>query len=337
MIPLGVLRITAPDALPFAREKLRACLISGGLRHVVAGQVTTEISQAVRAGLPAELTVSLDPDRTHILLHPPALAGRFTRLRLPAAVEEVALDSMRGILARLTREELLYDLERQVEERTADLERERERSERLLRNMLPDAIAQRMKVGESIADTHEATVLFADIKGFTRLASERSASEVVALLDRIFSAIDEVAQRHGVEKIKTIGDAYMAAAGVPVPQVDHVDRAVLMGLDVIAVVAQLREELRLPLAVRVGLHTGPVVAGVIGTRKLAYDIWGDTVNIASRMESHGVPGRIQISDDLRQRLGQRYQLEERGTIEIKNRGEITTWFVNGIAALQRDA
>ena len=190
--------------------------------------------------------------------------------------------------SRLTREELLYDLERQVQERTADLERERERSERLLRNMLPDVIARRMKDGETIADTHEASVLFADIKGFT--SRQRAKRQVTwSILDRIFREFDAIAQKHGLEKIKTIGDSYMAAAGLPVPQLDHVDRAVQMGLDMVAAIALLREELGLAIDVRVGIHSGPVVAGVIGTQKHAYDVWGDTVNVASRMESHGVP------------------------------------------------
>ena len=240
---------------------------------------------------------------------------------------------MRAILNRLTREELLSDLEHQVQERTADLERERERSERLLRNMLPGVIARRMKDGEAIADTHEATVLFADIKGFTVLASERSANEVVAILDRIFSEFDAIAQKHGLEKIKTIGNSYMAAAGLPVPQPDHVDRAVLMGLDMIAAMPRLRDELDLTIDVRIGVHTGPVVAGVIGTQKYAYDIWGDTVNVASRMESHGEPGRLQVSDEVRQVLGSRYHLEDRGMIEIKNHNSMRTWFVLDIAPL----
>ena len=303
MIPLGALRIPAVDALPFAREKLRACLVVAGLRNVIAAQITASISQAIRSRLPAELTVQLEEDGRHLVLGPKDLAGRYPRLRLPMEAEEPDVENMRAILARLTREELLHDLERQVQERTADLERERERSERLLRNMLPDEIARRMKDGETIADTHEASVLFADIKGFTALASQKTADAIVHFLDRIFSAFDEIADRHGLEKIKTIGDSYMAAAGLPVPQVDHVDRAVLMGLDMIQVMPALREELDVDVSVRVGVHCGPVVAGVIGTTKYAYDIWGDTVNVASRMESHGEPGRLQVSDDIRIVLG----------------------------------
>jgi class 3 adenylate cyclase len=240
---------------------------------------------------------------------------------------------MTKALDRLTREELLHDLEHQVEERTAELEHERERSERLLRNMLPTVIAQRMKDGETIADTHEATVLFADIKGFTELARDRSATAVVAILDEIFRRIDALAEAHNLEKIKTIGDCYMAVAGLPLPQADHVDRAVMMALDIIAAMPQLRQELGVEIDVRIGVHTGPLVAGVIGTQKYAYDVWGDTVNVASRMESHGLPGHVQVSDDVRKHLGGRFEVEERGTIEIKNRGSMKTWFVHGLSAL----
>ena len=331
---LGLLRITTPDALPFAREKLRACLVVAGLPRVFAGQVTTLVSQALRDRLPTELAVHLEEDGNHLLLRPPEVAGRHQRLRLPRAPDPGDVELMQAILARLTREELLYDLEHQVQQRTADLERERERSERLLRNMLPDVIAKRMKDGETIADVHEASVLFADIKGFTALASERNAEDVVRILDRIFREFDDLAHRHGLEKIKTIGDAYMAAAGLPVPQADHVDRAVQMGLDMVASIVPLRQELGVSLDVRVGIHSGPVVAGVIGTKKHAYDVWGDTVNVASRMESHGVPGRVQVSDDVRRTLGRRYRVEDRGTIEIKNRGTMRTWFVHGIAVLE---
>jgi class 3 adenylate cyclase len=227
----------------------------------------------------------------------------------------------------------MHDLERQVEERTAELLAERERSEQLLKNMLPRVVAERMKKGETIADRHEGTVIFADIKGFTSMAMNRDAHEVVTMLDKIFRLFDELAEKHALEKIKTIGDCYMAVAGLPLPQFDHVDRAVLMGLDIVDVMPSLRESLGIEIDVRVGIHTGPLVAGVIGTQKYAYDIWGDTVNVASRMESHGLPGHVQISEDVQEKLGGRFELEERGTISIKNRGTIKTLFVKGLATL----
>jgi adenylate cyclase len=123
----------------------------------------------------------------------------------------------------------------------------------------------------------------------------------------------------------------MAAAGLPMPQTDHVDRAVLMGLDIVKAMPGIREEVGVEIDVRIGIHTGPLVAGVIGTKKYAYDVWGYTVNVASRMESHGLPGHVQVSDDVRQALGERFSVEERGTIEIKNRGTMKTWFVHKIA------
>jgi class 3 adenylate cyclase len=330
---LSVLRIAAPDALTFAREKLRAGLVVAGLRHVLAGQIATVVSQSLRDRLPTQLTVALEDEGRCIALRPAEIAGRYQRIALPQLLDGATVDAMRAILNRLTREELLYDLELQVQQRTADLERERERSESLLRNMLPGEIARRMKDGETIADSHDASVLFADIKGFTALASVRSAPAVVAILDRIFREFDAIAQKHGLEKIKTIGDSYMAAAGLPLHQADHVDRAVLMGLDMVATMPTLCTELGLTLDVRVGVHTGPVLAGVIGTRKFAYDIWGDTVNVASRMESHGLPGHLQVSDDVRRMLGKRYTFEDRGVIEIKNHVPMRTWFVKSIAPI----
>jgi len=334
MTVLGVLRVTNPDALPFAREKLRACLVVAGLRPVMAGQVTTWISQAIRRAMPVEVTVALDDEGSRLLLGPDAIAGRYAVLRLPDPAGSGTVWAMKSVLDRLTREELLHDLEHQVQQRTAELARERERSERLLKSMLPEIIAERMKNGETIADSHEATVLFADIVGFTELARDRSAEAVVAMLDRLFRQFDDIAEKHDLEKIKTIGDCYMAAAGIPVAQPDHVDRAVLAGLDIIAAIRQARDELGIAIDVRVGVHTGPLVAGVIGSRRYTYDVWGDTVNVASRMESQGVAGHLQVSDDVRQRLGKRFSLEDRGTIDLKNRGMMRTWLVHDIAALE---
>ena len=249
---------------------------------------------------------------------------------------ESEVERIRQALAHPTREELLYDLERQVQDRTAELAYERERSDRLLKNMLPAPIAERMKGGEIIADSHDATVLFVDICGFTAWARRRSAREVVSILDYIFRAFDEVADRHGLEKIKTIGDAYLAAAGLPQAQFDHVDRAVRAGLDIVASLPALRADTGLEVSFRVGIHTGPVIAGVIGANKLFYDIWGDTVNVASRMESHGQTGLVHVSDDVRQLLGARYRVEDRGVMEIKNRGQMRTWFVHGLAPIRAE-
>lgn len=333
MSQLGLLRIAAPDALPYSREKLRHCLIAAGLRDVFAGQATIELSNRLRRYLPAQLTVSLDEQCRWLLLDPPEIAGRYQRIQLPAQLDQDKVEKMKAVLSRLTREELFHDLERQVKERTAELGLERERSEKLLRNMLPELIAQRIKAGETIADSHDASVLFADISGFTALAKDRGAEEVVSLLDQIFRKFDDIAQKHALEKIKTIGDCYMATAGLPVPQADHVDRTVLAGLEIIEAVGEFRDELGFAIDVRVGVHSGPLVAGVIGSKKYSYDVWGDTVNVASRMESHGMPGHLQVSDHVCKLLGKRFHVEDRGTIDIKNRGAMRTWLVHGIAEL----
>jgi class 3 adenylate cyclase len=173
------------------------------------------------------------------------------------------------------------------------LQLEQERSERLLLNVLPAPIAARLKAGELvIADAFpDVTVLFADIVDFTRRSQRIGPAQVVAVLNELFSAFDELAQRHGLEKIKTIGDAYMVAGGLPNPQPDHAEAIAEMALAIRDEVARRTDPSGQPLQVRIGIDTGPVEAGVIGTSKFSYDLWGDTVNTASRMESHGVPGK----------------------------------------------
>ena len=199
---------------------------------------------------------------------------------------------------------------------------ERERSERLLLNILPAPIAERLKESEgAIADYHAAaTILFADIAGFTAMSTRMPPDELVTMLNAVFTGFDQLARRHGVEKIKTIGDAYMAVAGLPEGVADHVERVADLALDMRA---------QSSLAIRIGIDTGPVVAGVIGESKFIYDLWGDAVTTASRMESHGVPGGIQVTEAVRDRLADRYDLVERGAIEIKGRGPMRTWLLEG--------
>lgn len=223
------------------------------------------------------------------------------------------------------------ELEHRIDVRTRELEEERDRSEELLLSILPSPIARRLEDGEElIADYFgEATVLFADIVGFTQLSSRLKPSKVVDVLNRLFGEFDAIADQHQVEKIKTIGDSYMAVGGVPLPQSDHADRVASVALEMMPAIEQLGRTLDLPLSARIGLHTGEVVAGVIGRRKFIYDLWGDTVNTASRMESLGVTGRIQCSDQVRTVLDNSFEFEPRGDIEVKGKGTMPTFFLTG--------
>lgn len=214
----------------------------------------------------------------------------------------------------------------------AALRVEQEKAEALLLNILPRAIADRLKAAaETIADdVGAATILFADVVGFTPLAERLPAAEMVSILDRLFSRLDELVEQYGLEKIKTIGDCYMAAAGVPNPDVDHARKAALLALamrDVLATSAVVGET---ELELRIGINSGPVVAGVIGTKRFLYDLWGDAVNTASRMESHGTPGEIQITRATYELLKEEFACEPRGTILVKGKGPMETWYLVGL-------
>ena len=209
------------------------------------------------------------------------------------------------------------------------LAREQERSERLLLNVLPREIAPRLKAGESpIADAYEhATVLFADIVGSTMLAEQLDAKQLVVLLNKIFSGLDLLAEKHGVEKIRTIGDNFMCVAGVPRRRADHAQAMARLALDMCAYVDELRAAGEDRIDFRIGINSGSCVGGVIGLRKFVFDIWGDPVNTASRMESHGVPGRIHVSDATYELIRDEFECEPRGTIEVKGKGPMRTWFL----------
>jgi adenylate cyclase len=208
---------------------------------------------------------------------------------------------------------------------------EQERSERLLLNVLPAPIAARLKAGEAvIADAFpEVTVLFADIVDFTRRSQRIGPAQVVATLNELFSAFDQLAQRHGLEKIKTIGDAYMVAGGLPQPRPDHAEAMAEMALAMQTEVTRRTDPSGQPLQVRIGIDTGPVEAGVIGTAKFSYDLWGDTVNTASRMESHGMAGCIQVTERTYQRLRDGYRFQRRGPIQVRGMGELVTYLLVG--------
>jgi adenylate cyclase len=226
---------------------------------------------------------------------------------------------------------LLAVFARQRRNALAALREEQARAESLLLNILPRSIADRLKAEtRTIADQFSsASILFADVVDFTPLAGRLPPAEVVGMLDRLFSHFDELAERHGLEKIKTIGDCYMVAAGVPSPRSDHARALALMALDMQSAMRSADEVGQLGLELRVGINSGPVVAGVIGRKRFLYDLWGDAVNTASRMESQGTSGRIQITRATKELLADEFVCEPRGTIQLKGKGEMEAWYLVG--------
>ena len=208
---------------------------------------------------------------------------------------------------------------------------EQAKAENLLLNILPRSIADKLKdETQPIADHFgSASILFADVADFTPWSERLPPAEVVGYLDRLFSHFDELAERYALEKIKTIGDCYMVAAGVPTPRADHARALALMALDMLEAMRSHEEVAHLGHELRIGINSGPVVAGVIGRKRFLYDLWGDAVNTASRMESHGTPGRIQITRATYELLADEFQCERRGTIEVKGKGEVEAWYLVG--------
>ncbi len=213
---------------------------------------------------------------------------------------------------------------------------EKAKSERLLLNILPPSIAQQLKQEErTIADSFpEVTVLFADIVGFTELSAQTPAIELVEILNVIFSEFDQLTDEHGLEKIKTIGDAYMVVGGLPVAKPNHAEAIAAMALDMQETMTGFCAQTGKALSIRIGINTGPVIAGIIGTKKFIYDLWGDTVNIASRMESHGIPGSIQVSESTYKRLKTQYTFEDRGLIQVKGKGQMNCYLLKGEKKLE---
>lgn len=226
---------------------------------------------------------------------------------------------------------VVFIQQKTIQEQKDRIQNEQEKSENLLLNILPESIAQRLKNKDSvIADSFEnISVLFADLVGFTSLSARLSPEEIVTLLNDIFSRFDDWVDSYGLEKIKTIGDSYMVVGGLPVPQMDHVPKMALLALNMQQEVSRLNSQLNHYLSLRIGIHIGPVVAGVIGTKKFSYDVWGDTVNTASRLESHGVDGQIQVSKDMYEVLKDDFSFEERGLVNLKGKGELPTYILVG--------
>ena len=221
---------------------------------------------------------------------------------------------------------------RQVARAEAAAEYEHQRSEGLLVNILPPSVAERLKdrAGAKIADAYpEASILFADMGGFTARASDTKPEDLVEFLNGVYTRLDSLVERHGLEKIKTTGDAYMVVSGVPEPLPDHAAALADLALDIRTALAGLIDPKGRAVPVRIGIASGPVVAGVVGTRKFFYDVWGDAVNTASRMESTGEAGKIQVAPKTRELLADRFELEERGVIEVRGKGPMRTWFLIG--------
>jgi class 3 adenylate cyclase len=209
--------------------------------------------------------------------------------------------------------------------------RAKEETERLLLNILPPPIANRLRAGERvIADRFEdASLLMADIVGFTELSSRLSADALVEMLNDIFSVLDVIVARYELEKVKTIGDAYMVIGGVPIAHPNHLERLAGFALDMALAVRELQSGDQGAIRMRIGINAGPVVAGVIGQQRTIYDVWGDTVNLASRMESLGEPGRIQVTPLVYERLKDAFEFEPRGQVEVKGKGPMATWWLTG--------
>ncbi len=261
------------------------------------------------------------------------IENQLTIMGLQAKLVNQNLHLRKEISARIKAEDELLqlnaDLEKRVEERTWQLNIERDRSEKLLLNILPSPIIEQLKHSQqSIAeDIKDVSILFADIVGFTEISHKHSSREMVTLLNKVFTSFDQLAEKHGLEKIKTIGDAYLVVGGLPGSCGDHAHAVAEMALVMIGKTNELSEELKIPIKIRVGINSGPVTAGVIGEKRFVYDLWGDSVNIASRMESYGLAGEIQVSETTYERLKGDYEFEERGIIEIKGKGKMKTHFL----------
>lgn len=256
----------------------------------------------------------------------------------------------RFILKTLAKQvERLLELRLRIEEQNQSIEliqqqqqtllQEKERSEKLLLSIFPKPIAEKLKFApdrQSAIESnclvecfHSATVLFADIVNFTEISSQCSPNRIVQMLNEVFSLFDQLANRYQLEKIKTIGDAYMVAGGLPTLMPGHVEAVANMALDIQTEIQRLCDPQEQPIAIRMGIHTGEVMAGVIGRHKFIYDLWGNTVNMASRMESQGLPSKIQVTEEIYEALRDRYILEQRGLVSVKGKGDMMTYWLEG--------
>ena len=308
--PNPVLRIDWEGRIVYANRASDA--LTAGLGLALGASLRADLREALLSRARAA-----DPDPLEVI------AGDRTYALLPVDVPEFGFVNVYGTDVTAVRER----------------ERLARENERLLLNILPAPIAQRLREGEPlIADRFDdVTLLFADVVEFTRLSSTLSPSELVSVLNEVFSVFDELVDRYGLEKVKTIGDAYMVAGGLTDESGDHTERVADMALALTAAVERIDAAVRLGIRFRIGINCGPVVAGVIGTKKFIYDFWGDAVNLASRMESLGAPGRIQVTHAVKERLERRFQLEPRGLIDVKGKGPTATWYLLAREASPGDA
>ncbi|NER00371.1 MAG: PAS domain-containing protein [Cyanothece sp. SIO2G6] len=322
-------------------------MVAGNDVNLFNAAQSNQTDANIRAILPPDLAqkrldhiqLALETGETQMYEQHLELRGklRYEEVRIVPMGEDEVLNIIRDITARKWAESELRRanerLEQRVAQRTAELQQEKERSEQLLLNILPASIAEQLKrSGRSPAEHFEdVTILFADIVGFTGLAARTDPLSLVDTLNQVFSAFDHLVDKYGLEKIKTIGDAYMAVGGLPTVREDHAEAIAHMALDMQAYMHTLSEacELDRPLRIRIGINTGPVIAGVIGLKRFIYDLWGDSVNIAARMESHGEPGCIQVTETTYLKLRKQFELQQRGTVLVKGRGEMTTYWLLG--------
>ena len=266
------------------------------------------------------------------------LLDRLVLSRMSSLNEQVSNISMQSSLddrVSIPGRDELSNLGGAINGMLGEIQTERGRSEDLLLNVLPQPIAERLKAGEAegekvIADSFDSvTVLFSDVVGFTKLSARVGAAELVMMLNGVFSAFDQLSDKHGVEKIKTIGDAYMVVGGLPMRTDNHASAIADMSLDMYKELDRINAEAGTDLNIRIGINTGPVVAGVIGSRKFTYDLWGDAVNTAARMESHGIEGRVQVTEATYNLLKDSFDFEDRGIIDVKGKGDMHVYILAG--------
>lgn len=307
---LAVLLLGWAPGLQYFLMVVPAVVLSLPGRRYAAKALAVALTAALYAGL---ALWSQDHAPRHAL---PAQVG--------TAMNLVSIAGIFGLLGLFAQQ-----FSRAAEVAEEGLQQQFDRAEALLHNILPQSIAERLKHSKGvIADGFaEATVMFADLAGFTHLSAQMPPEQLVRVLNDVFSAFDDLIAARGLEKIKTIGDAYMVAAGIPEPRADHAEAIAELALQMQATLRAKSEALGIALHMRIGIHSGPVVAGVIGTRKFIYDLWGDTVNVAARMESHGVVDQVQISRATLERLGPGYACTPRGPVQIKGKGEMDVYLL----------